>query len=48
MMVKMKNPFHTTLSHNSSMFLDHLILTLGTRHLIKLMFTCITPLALFL
>jgi hypothetical protein len=48
MMVKMKNPFHSTLSNNNSMLQAHSILTLGTLHLIKLMFTCITPLALFL
>ncbi|EFX83409.1 hypothetical protein DAPPUDRAFT_301971 [Daphnia pulex] len=48
MMVKMNNPFHTTLSDNNSMFLAHSIPTLGTGHLIKLIITCITLSALFL
>jgi hypothetical protein len=32
----MKNPFHTTWPHNNSMFRAHVILTLGTGHLIVL------------
>jgi hypothetical protein len=43
MMVKMKNPFHTTLSDNNSMFLAHSILTLGTGCLTKLIITAVSP-----
>jgi hypothetical protein len=41
-MVKMKNSFHTTLSHNNSMFRAHAILTLWTGNLMLLIITCIT------
>jgi hypothetical protein len=41
-MVKMKNSFHTTLTHNNSMFRAHGILTLWTGNLMVLIITCIT------